>query len=124
MTDIIPVDAEVQQLPQTLQAWKEVMERHTRLQEEMKELKKRRTVLEKSILTTMEKHQIGALDLKASNARLRSKKKQTKGALSQKDLHAATTEFLKNEDQANKLLAFLGEKKHVVEKTVLAYEKL
>jgi hypothetical protein len=124
MTDIIPVDPEFQQLPQTIQAWKEVAERSKRLREELKETMKRQKVLEASILATMTKHNIGALDLKSSGGRLLSKKKQSKGALSQKAFHAAAAEFLKNEDQANNLLAFVAEKRGTTSKTVLTYEKL
>jgi hypothetical protein len=114
MTDIIPVDPEFQQLPQTIQAWKEVSERSKRLREELKETMKRQKVLEGSILATMTKHNIGALDLKSSGGRL----------LSKKAFHAAAAEFLKNEDQANNLLAFVAEKRGTTSKTVLTYEKL
>ena len=124
MTDIVQTDPDFQQLPQSIQAWKEVKERTTRLREELKELTKRQKVLESSILTTMDRYKIGALDLKTSNARLHSKKKQSKVALSQKALHAAAAEFLKNDDQANNLLAFVAEKRGTVSKTVLTYEKL
>ena len=72
----------------------------------------------------MDRYKIGALDLKTSNARLLSKKKQSKVALSQKAFHAAAAEFLKNDDQANNLLAFVAEKRGTVSKTVLTYEKL
>ena len=116
--------SDFQQLPQSIQAWKEVKERTTRLREELKELTKRQKVLEGSILTTMDRYKIGALDLKTSNARLLSKKKQSKVALSQKAFHAAAAEFLKNDDQANNLLAFVAEKRGTVSKTVLTYEKL
>jgi len=124
MTDIVQTDPDFQQLPQSIQAWKEVKERTTRLREELKELTKRQKVLEGSILTTMDRYKIGALDLKTSNARLLSKKKQSKVALSQKAFHAAAAEFLKNDDQANNLLAFVAEKRGTVSKTVLTYEKL
>ena len=124
MTDIVQTDPDFQQLPQSIQAWKEVKERTTRLREELKELTKRQKVLEGSILTTMDRYKIGALDLKTSNARLLSKKKQSKVALSQKAFHAAAAEFLKNDDQANNLLAFVAEKRVTVSKTVLTYEKL
>ena len=124
MTDIVQTDPDFQQLPQSIQAWKEVKERTTRLREELKELTKRQKVLEGSILTTMDRYKIGALDLKTSNARLLSKKKQSKVALSQKAFHAAAAEFLKNDDQANNLLSFVAEKRGTVSKTVLTYEKL
>ena len=124
MTDIVQADPDFQQLPQSIQAWKDVKERTTRLREELKELTKRQKVLEGSILTTMTKHNIGALDLKSSGGRLLSKKKTAKGALSQKAFQAAAAEFLKNEDQANNLLAFVSEKRGTTSKTVLTYEKL
>jgi hypothetical protein len=117
-------EQELQQLPQMIQTWKGLHEQTIRLREELREKMKMQKVLESSILSTMTKHNIGALDLKSSGGRLLNKKKQSKGSLSQKHLQEMATTYLKSEDQANGLLAFISEKRGVKVKHVLSYENL
>jgi len=125
-TELVPTTGEqdLQQLPQMIQTWKGLHEQTSRLKEELREKMKMQKVLESSILTTMTKHNIGALDLKNSGGRLLYRKRQSKGSLSQKNLQEMATHFLKSEDQANGLLAFISEKRGVKVKNVLTYENL
>jgi hypothetical protein len=117
-------DQDLQQLPQMISAWKGVQEDTTNLKEQMRELKVKQKALEEVILRTMKKHNIGALDLKASNARLMYKKKQSKGGLNAKNLQEMLGEFLKSEEEGKKAVAFIDEKRGVKTMEVLSFEKL
>lgn len=125
-TDIVqqPSGEDLTQLPQMISAWKEVQAETTKLKEQLRERKVRQKVMEEMILRTMKKHNIGALDLKASNGRLLYRKKQTKGSLSQKNLEGMLGEFLKSEDQARKAIEFIDEKRGKKTSEVLTFENL
>ena len=84
----------------------------------------RQKALEEVILRTMKKHNIGALDLKASNGRLLYRKKQSKGGLSQKNLQGFLGEFLKDDTKAQQAVAFIDEKRGKKTMEVLAFETL
>ena len=112
------------QLPQMISAWKEVQAETTKLKEQLRERKVRQKALEEVILRTMKKHNIGALDLKASNGRLLYRKKQTKGSLSQKNLEGMLGEFLKSNEQAKKAIEFIDEKRGKKTSEVLTFENL
>jgi hypothetical protein len=125
-TDIVqqPSGEELSQLPQMISAWKEVQAETTKLKEQLRERKVRQKALEEVILRTMKKHNIGALDLKASNGRLLYRKKQTKGSLSQKNLEGMLGEFLKSDEQAKKAIEFIDEKRGKKTSEVLTFENL
>ncbi len=129
MTDtnqIVPLtqDQDLQQLPQMISAWKEVSAETTRLKESMREKKVRLKALEEVILRTMKKHNIGALDLKASNGRLSCNKRQTKGSLSKKSLEDMLGEYLKSEEEGKKAVKFIDEKRGVKVREVLTFDNL
>ena len=115
---------ELQILPQMINAWKEVQAETKKLKEQQRELKVRQKALEEVILRTMKKHNIGALDLKASNGRLLYKKKQTKGGLSQKTLQDMLGEFLKDSEKGKEAVKFIDEKRGVKTMEVLSFESL
>ena len=115
---------ELQQLPQMITAWKEVQAETNRLKEMMREKKTRQKALEEVILRTMKKHNIGALDLKASNGRLLYRRKQSKGGLSQKNLQGFLGEFLKDDTKAEQAIAFIDEKRGKKTMEVLSFESL
>ena len=125
-TDIVqqPSGEEISQLPQMISAWKEVQAETNKLKEQLRERKVRQKALEEVILRTMKKHNIGALDLKASNGRLLYRKKQTKGSLSQKNLEGMLGEFLKSDEQAKKAIEFIDEKRGKKTSEVLTFENL
>jgi hypothetical protein len=85
---------------------------------------KSQKALEEVIMRVMKKHQIGALDLKASNGRLLYKKRQSKGPLSQKSLHDILAEHLKSDEAADKAVKFIDEKRGVKTMETLTFEKL
>jgi hypothetical protein len=72
----------------------------------------------------MKNHNIGALDLKASNARLMYKKRQSKGSLNQKSLTEMLSEYMKSDEEAKKAVAFIDEKRGIKTMEVLSFEKL
>jgi hypothetical protein len=115
---------ELQQLPQMITAWKEIQVETNRLKEQLREKMIRQKALEEVILRTMKKHNIGALDLKASNGRLLYRKKQSKGGLSQKNLQGFLGEFLKDDTKAQQAVAFIDEKRGKKTMEVLAFETL
>jgi hypothetical protein len=127
-TDIVqqPIGGgeEISQLPQMISAWKEVQAETNKLKEQLRERKVRQKALEEVILRTMKKHNIGALDLKASNGRLLYRKKQTKGSLNQKNLEGMLGEFLKSDEQAKKAIEFIDEKRGKKTSEVLTFENL
>jgi hypothetical protein len=117
-------EQDLQVLPQMITAWKQVQEESSKLKEQLRERKVRQKALEEVILRTMKKHNIGALDLKQSNGRLLYKKRNAKGALTQKSLQEILAEHLKSEDAANKAVAFITEKRGTRLTETLAFEKL
>ena len=125
-TDIVqqPSGEELSQLPQMITAWKEVQGETSKLKEQLRERKVRQKALEEVILRTMKKHNIGALDLKASNGRLLYRKRQSKGSLNQKSLEGMLSEFLKSDEQAKKAVEFIDEKRGKKTTEVLTFENL
>ncbi len=117
-------EQDLQILPQMITSWKQVQEEAIKNQQQARELKSRKKVLEEMILRIMKKHQIGALDLKQSNGRLLYRKKQTKGPLSQRNLQDMLAEHLKSDDAAKKAIAFIDEKRGVKTMETLTFENL
>ena len=111
-------------LPQMITAWKAVKTESTQLQQQIREKKLRQKALEEVIMRTMKKHNVGQLDLKASNSRLSCATKETKGSLSQKNLESYLGEFMKSSDEAKKAIAFIDEKRGRNKKDVLSFESL
>ena len=72
----------------------------------------------------MKKHQIGALDLKASSGRLLYKKRQSKGGLTQKTLQQILSEHLKSDEAGKKAVEYIDEKRGLKTLETLAFEKL
>ncbi len=111
-------------LPQMITAWKAIKSETTQLQQQLREKKLRQKALEEVIMRTMKKHNVGQLDLKASNSRLSCATKETKGSLSQKNLESYLGEFMKSSDEAKKAIAFIDEKRGRNKKDVLTFESL
>lgn len=111
-------------LPQMITAWKAVKAESIQLQQQIREKKLRQKALEEVIMRTMKKHNVGQLDLKASNSRLSCATKETKGSLSQKNLESYLGEYMKSPDEAKKAIAFIDEKRGRNKKEVLSFENL
>jgi hypothetical protein len=117
-------EQDLQILPQMITAWKQIQNESKQLQEQIREKKTRQKALEEVILRVMKKHQIGALDLKASNGRLLHQTKKSKGSLTQRGLQDMLGEFMKSEEQGKKAIEFINEKRGVKMKEVLTFETL
>jgi hypothetical protein len=117
-------EQDLQILPQMITAWKQMQEETNKLKEQLRERKIRQKVAGDVILRIMKKHQIGALDLKASNGRLMYKKRESKGGLSQKTLQEFLTEHLKSDEAAKKAIAFIDEKRGKKTTESLSFEQL
>jgi hypothetical protein len=117
-------DQDLQHLPQMISSWKEVQTETSKLKEQLREKNLRKKALEEVILRTMKKNNIGALDLKASNARLMYKKRQSKGTLNQKSLTEMLSEYMKSDEEAKKAVAFIDEKRGIKTMEILSFEKL
>ena len=117
-------EQDLQILPQMITAWKQVQGEIDTLKQQLREKATKKKALDEVILRVMKKHQIGALDLKASNGRLLFKKRQAKGPLSQKALQDMLAEHLKSEDAAKKAVEFIDEKRGVKTMETLTFEKL
>jgi hypothetical protein len=115
---------ELQQLPLMITAWKKVREETVTLKEQLRERNVRKIALEEVIMRIMKQHSIGALDLKQSNGRLLYKKKETKGPLSQKNLHEFLAEHLKSDESAKKAIDFIAEKRGKKTVETLSFENL
>lgn len=121
---------EFQNLPALLTAWKRVQEEKRKLLEQKRvileqisEQNAKCAAMEGTIMGTMKKHSIAALDLKSSNARVLYKKSTRKAPINKKDMVKLAAEHLKSEEMAKGLLDFLESKKAVKTKEALVYEK-
>ena len=117
-------EQDLQILPQMITAWKQVQAETNALNQQIREKKTRQKALEEVILRVMKKHQIGALDLKASNGRLLYKKHQKKGTLNQKNLQEILSEHLNSEEAAKKAIEFIDEKRGIRTSETLTFETL
>lgn len=124
--DLVEPSAEqdLQILPQMITAWKQVQEDMNKLKEQLRERKVRLKALEEVVMRIMKKHNVGTLDLKASQGRLLYKKRQAKGGLTQKSLQSFLSEHLKSDEAGKKAVEFIDEKRGVKTLETLAFEKL
>lgn len=121
---------EFQNLPALLTAWKRVQEEKRKLLEQKRvileqisEQNAKCAAMEGTIMGTMKKHSIAALDLKSSNARVLYKKSVRKAPINKKEMIKHLAEHLKSETAAKELQTFLESKKVLKTKEALIYEK-
>lgn len=114
---------ELAQLSMMIKAWRENQKESEELNAQVKEKKKQAKVMEDVILRAMKKHNIGALDLKASGGRLLYRRQTTKAGLGQKDMARLLAEHLKSEQAANTALQYIAEHRGSKVKESLLFEK-
>ena len=119
-----PQENDLQTLTHSIIEWRRLKEENDLRKREVREANTKMNALEKIILAVMKSHNIGALDLKASNGRLLYRRKQSKGGLSQKNLQGFLGEFLKDDTKAQQAVAFIDEKRGKKTMEVLAFETL
>ncbi len=122
--------AELATLPTLLKQWRMIQEEKQKLINDKKrilqgirEADKRGEVMEKMILPIMDKLNIGALDMKQSNARAIRKRSQRKAPIPKKELPALMAQHLKSDETAKSLMEFLDAKRETKVKESLVYEK-
>ncbi len=117
-------EQDLQILPQMITAWKAVHAEADTLKQHLREKQVKQKALEEVIMRTMKKHQIGALDLKASNGRLSRKERKAKETMTPKKMTEWLGEFLKSEENAKKAVEFMDNKRGVKVLERLTFEEL
>ena len=117
-------EQDLQILPQMITAWKAVQNEANALKQQLREKAVKQKALEEVILRVMKKHQIGALDLKASNGRLSRKERKSKETLTTKKMTEWLGEYLKSEDTAKKAVEFMDQKRGIKTLEKLTFEDL
>jgi len=120
---IVPQDSELNTLSQAIQEWRRISDEIKEHQQEIKERKTKTRVLEDLIVRIMKKHNIGALDLKATGGRLLTKKSKKQSGLNKKSLQDYLAKFLKSEEKATEAMKFIQESREITEVEKLKYEK-
>jgi len=117
-------EQDLQILPQMITAWKAVQSEANALKQQLREKAVKQKALEEVILRVMTKHQIGALDLKASNGRLSRKERKSKETLTTKKMTEWLGEYLKSEETAKKAVEFMDGKRGIKTFEKLTFEEL
>lgn len=122
-TVIVPQETELGTLASAIQEWRRIHDEIQQFQEQIKERKTKIKVLDQIILTIMKKHNIGALDLKATGGRVLTKKSKKQSGLNKKALQEYLSKFFKSEEKATEAMKFINESREVTEVERLAYER-
>ena len=119
-----PTKEDLQQLSDALKSWNTTFEKINQARQTIKEESKRQKHLESIIVTMMKNHAIGALDLKASGARVLYKKQKKTTGVKKKEMLPLLAEHLGDEKKAKDVIAMLEKHKTTEWKEGLRYEKL
>ena len=119
-----PEESELTTLTHAISEWRRLKEENDIRKQQVREANKKLKVLEEIILRVMKSHQIGALDLKSSGARVLLKKQKRQAALGQKNMVKLIGDYMKSPEEAQKLMTFLEEKKESVIKESITLERL
>ena len=122
---VVPITEaqEMANLKQVILGWRELESEVSILNAQIREKRKRQKALEEVILRIMNKHNIGALDLKGSGGRLLLRRQTTKTTLNPKVLEELLTEHLKSKDAATSALEFITKNRGSKVRERLLYEK-
>ena len=123
IVDPVAAQNELKQLSTIITNWKEINGELKRLNEEVREKKKRSKVMEEMILRIMKKHNIGALDLKGSGGRILYRRSTSKSSINDKILFKLLSEHLKSETNAAAAVKYMNEHRDTKAKESLVYEK-
>ena len=122
-TVIVPQETELGMLASSIQEWRRINDEIHEFQDQIKERKTKTKALDQIILTIMKKHNIGALDLKATGGRVLTKKSKKQSGLNKKALQEYLSKFFKSEEKATEAMKFINESREVTEVERLAYER-
>jgi Family of unknown function (DUF5760) len=106
-----------------IKTWRELEDESADLRAQIREKTKRQKALEEMILRIMKKHNIGALDLKGSGARLLYRRSTTKETLNLKTLTGLLSGALKSETAAADAIKYITEHRGSKVRESLFYEK-
>ena len=109
-------------LPNLIKTWKTLNDEVRQLNEAKREKTKRLKALEEMILQSMKRNNYGALELQNSGGRILYRRKQAKESLGPKNLAKLLTDYMKSEQEANKVLKFLEDNRGSKVKESLLYE--
>jgi len=121
---IVPQENDMSTLSHSIVEWRRLTAECVEYQQQIKERKTKIKALEQVILRVMKSHQIGALDLKTSNARILTKQAKKQSGLGAKHLHDYLAEYLKSPQEAQKVMEFINGKREITTLDKLSYVKL
>jgi hypothetical protein len=116
-------EQEMQTLTTLIRTWRELEGESRDLRNQIREKAKRQKALEEMILRIMKKHNIGALDLKGSGARLLYRRSTTKETLNMKNLTNLLSAALKSDQAATDAIKYITEHRGSKVRESLFYEK-
>jgi len=111
-------------LPTTIMEWRRIQDDMEQLKIQLRERTRRIRVLENSIMETMKRCNIGALDLKASGGRIVYKRSKRSSGLAATTLNKLLAECLQNEEKAQEVIKYISEHRETKVSERLAYEHL
>ena len=118
-----PEENELTTLTHSIIEWRRLKERNDELKKDFREIKTKMKALETVILNVMKSHNIGALDLKNSGGRVLYKQQKRQAALGQKNMVQFITEHLQSQEKALDLMKYIQERREIVTKESIHYEK-
>ena len=119
----LTTEQEFATLKTLIKTWRELEDESADLRTQIREKTKRQKALEEMILRIMKKHNIGALDLKGSGARLLYRRSTTKETLNVKTLTGLLSQHLKSETAAADAIKYITEHRGSKVRESLFYEK-
>ena len=109
----IPQDGDLTALPNAIVEWKRIQEEITKDKQKIREKAKHAKTLQDYIIDIMKKHDIDALALRNSGARLTFKRNKRAEGLGPKNLEKFLGEYLKSPDQAQAALKYIQDRRVV-----------
>ena len=118
-----PEENELATLTHSIIEWRRLKEDNDIRKQQVRESGTKMKALEEIILNVMKSHNIGALDLKNSGGHVLFKQQKRQAALGQKNMEKFMAEYLQSQEKATELINFLQEKREIVIKESIRYEK-
>jgi hypothetical protein len=109
----IPQEGDLTALPNAITEWKRIQEEITKDKQKIREKTKHAKTLQDYIIDIMKKHDIDALALRNSGARLTFKRNKRAEGLGPKNLEKFLGEYLKSSDQAEAAMKYIQDRRTV-----------
>ena len=109
----VPGEENLSALPNAITEWKRIQEEITKDKQKLREKTKHAKTLQDYIIEIMKKHDIDALALRNSGARLTFKRNKRAEGLGPKNLEKFLGEYLKSPDQAQAALKYIQDRRVV-----------